>query len=181
MAKVSRWKLRHSDRSGFRYFEEQMITEKGYKIGPDEHDTPPPSDESLGGEGEVQRGGDFWPFYGSYTSNVAQVTQTFTIGNSTNQVAFNKKSEDSSAFIKILSATNNTTAVMGTGLQISAANNEDKLCIKCVGSYVLFTESRGLALVQSAPFLMASGAILNLVYNATDSLWHETSRSESSF
>lgn len=53
MAKISRFKLKNSERSGFKEYEIDLIKDNSYLVMPDEFDTPPPSNKSLGGEGEV--------------------------------------------------------------------------------------------------------------------------------
>ena len=44
--------LKDSDRSGFKHFRIQLIRDGAFLVHPDEWDMPPPSDESLGGEGD---------------------------------------------------------------------------------------------------------------------------------
>ncbi len=58
-----RFLLRDSDRSGFKHFRINLINESGpirdpkgkgpFLVHPDEWDEPPPSSESLGGEGDA--------------------------------------------------------------------------------------------------------------------------------
>ena len=55
--RVSRFKKRDSDRSGFTYKEIRLVDDEGSLVGPDEFDTPPPSNFPIGGEGDVSPGG----------------------------------------------------------------------------------------------------------------------------
>lgn len=45
--------LYNSDRSGFKHFKINLIRDGAFLVHPDEWDMPPPSDESLGGEGDA--------------------------------------------------------------------------------------------------------------------------------
>lgn len=174
---ASRFKLRHSDRSDFRYYENEMVRDEGLLVGADEFDSPPPSDQPLGGEGDVSLSSDFNPFYLSYTSTTVQTVQSFVSGSSANRVIYQTPIESGVSWIKVKSETSATIAIMGTGLQVSAAPHGSLLTIECVGDSLLFSHGSGMNLMAQKPFLMTSGAVLNAVYNATDGLWYETSRS----
>ena len=41
-----------SDRSGFTYFRTELVRDGAFLVHPNEKDQPPPSNESLGGEGD---------------------------------------------------------------------------------------------------------------------------------
>ena len=64
MVKSNRFRKRTSDRSGFDYLERELIRDKGSLVGSDERDNPPPSNISLGGEGDISTG----EFFRSSTS-----------------------------------------------------------------------------------------------------------------
>ena len=56
MPRISRFKRKASDRSGFNCYEIEMVKDGAYKVSAEEYDTPPPSKISLGGGGDVSRG-----------------------------------------------------------------------------------------------------------------------------
>jgi len=49
--------LKESDRSGFKYFKNELTMDKGWWVHPSEKDDPPPHPKYIGGEGERDSSG----------------------------------------------------------------------------------------------------------------------------
>lgn len=178
MAKTYRFKKRDSDRSGFTHREVELLRDKGSLVSVDEYDTPPPSDKSLGGEGEVSPGDtrNNWDSYSTpsdsqmktYYLNTASIIPGTPSMADLNNIAMQN-------WIYICGSADNV--VLDSNPQVSnGALHEQTLIIQCVGSGVTLVDGNGLSLRKG--FQMTSGSILNLIYSKTDNLWHETSRGQ---
>jgi len=172
----SRFKKRNSDRSGFTFLERELIRDNGSLVGPEEFDSPPPSNEPLGGEGDISPGDvrandqstetpDDKKIPIQYVTAGGGVTATRKVYNSSQEVL-------SSNFIHIVGS--NQTVDITANPQISAGSEGDKLTLLCVGSNVILNDGNGLSLRKT--FNMDSGAIINLYYTSANTVWHELSR-----
>lgn len=179
MARKKRYLLRDSDRSGFTYLDIELVSDNGSLVGGDEFDNPPPSNRLHPGEGDVSPG-DTRQFYTSYTDPTAAsvhiqyvsaaggINLFFSPDNSN----FNIRNPVS-GFMYVLGSNANVT--ISANPQISAGQHGDKITLQCVGSNVVISNSQGCQL-RTVAFNMGSGDLINMIYNATDGLWHETSR-----
>lgn len=167
MSNVSRFKKRDSDRSGFTFREISLVYDEGSLVGADEVDTPPPSNIPLGGEGDISPGFARSNFTSTETPSENQkVTRYITaVGG----ISYS----DSESYLYICGS--NDIIDVSANPQITRAEQNKLLTLQSVGSSIILEDGDGLSLRKV--FVMDSGAILNLVYNATDSLWYETSRS----
>lgn len=179
MARKKRYLLRDSDRSGFTYKDIELVSDNGFLVGGDEFDAPPPSNRLHPGEGDVSPG-DTRLNYTSYRtdSGYDKSIQTVTASGGISLVFLPDNSNFQinnpiSAWMYIQGSTGVTTITKNP--QISSGTHGDKIALECVGSSVVISNNNGVQLYTNA-FLMDSGSILNLIYNATDGLWHETSR-----
>jgi len=175
MARVSRFKKRLSDRSGLSYLERTMIRDKGVLVGPDEYDTPPPSNKSLGGEGEVNRSGirSNSTSYETPTDKKRTVQYVTSVGGISSFVeTFDSGEILNYGFIYIAGSADNIDITKNP--QVSTGKQADKLTLQCVGSSITLQNGNGLTL--RTQYRMTSGALLNLFYSVTDNTWHETSR-----
>jgi hypothetical protein len=170
-----RYKKRDSERSGFTYLERQLVKDEGVLVGPDEFDSPPPSEEPLGGEGDISHGNtraDYTSIVDSQNLiRVVYVTSATTIPYE--QKVYTSGESINNGYFYIVGSLGNVE--LATNPQISTGKQSDKLTIECVGSSVTLVNGSGLNLRGVA--VMDSGFIMNLIYNQTDSLWYETSRS----
>lgn len=178
MARKKRYLLRDSDRSGFTYRDIELVKDNGHLVGGDEFDNPPPSNRLFPGEGDISPG-DTRQFYQSYTDPTAAtvpiqyvtaaggISLYFSPDNSNFQI------KNPLAWFYILGSNQNVTITANP--QIPASTHGDKILLECIGSNVVISNSQGCNL-RTAVFNMQSGSLLNLIYNATDGLWHETSR-----
>jgi len=175
MAKQSKYKLRDSDRSGFTFKEIQLVKDKSSLVGPDEFDMPPPSNKPTGGEGIVLNPDARI----NSTSYAALNSRTTQLVNSSNGITFLDPYDSQNKFdinnqwfyVAGLTATTNIAA----NPQISAGYHNAVITLQCVSNKIILENSAGL--VMPRIFNMDSGAIINFIFNATDNLWHETSRS----
>lgn len=176
MARISRFRKKDSERSGFTYKEQQLVLDEGVLVGPDEFDTPPPSKKSLGGEGEVTPGNTRSDYEDYETPDENQIKTQYV---TTSGIRFDRKSYESSGetlpagYFYIVGS--NQEVNITANPQVSLGQQNDRLTLECVGSAVILENGSGLNL--RTIFRMDSGAILNLFFSATDNLWHETSRS----
>lgn len=176
MAHIPRNRKRDSDRSGFTHKEITLINDNGFLVGPEEFDAPPPSNISLGGEGDIS--GDPRPNSLTYTTppELDRVTRYITAAGGINPVIdynFDDNVVVNDGWLYVSGSNQNIT--ISANPQIAAGRQGQMLTLQCVGSSILLNNGNGLDL--RTHFNMDSGAILNLFYSATDNLWHETSRS----
>lgn len=169
----SRFLKETSERSGFDNFDGltgvkrwESISDKGVKVAPDEYDMPAPSSISLGGadiSGQPRTNDD--------TTDIPSVSSQVILNvTASGGISINKE-----PFILI---TGSAQAVNITANpQISRGRATQIIGIKCVGSDVTLEDGSGLALHAGRTFVMDSGAIINLIYDGTDNLWREISRS----
>lgn len=177
--KSKRYLLRDSDRSGFTYRYVEMINDKGFLVGGDEFDAPPPSNRLYPGEGDVSPG-DVRQNYLSYAtpSGMGVSLQTVTPSGGINLYFQPDNSNFEirnpiSAWEQITGAS--ALTVITKNPQIAAGQDGDKITLECVGSTVVISNNSGVRLYTSH-YRMESGALLNLIYNSSDSLWHEMTR-----
>lgn len=174
MAKQKRYKLRDSDRSGFTFKEIELVKDGTLLVGPGEFDAPPPSRQSTGGEGEMDRSG-IRPNWDSYAPVEIRPTQIVTAAGGITFPTIpdsQGKADPNNSWIYVAgqSASVNLTA----DPQISAGRQNSIITVQCVSNSIILETGSGLSLYRL--FNMDSGAIINLIYNATNNLWNETSR-----
>ncbi len=174
-----------SDRSGFQFGFQPLtsppnaytresgrpVRDNGIQVAPDEFDQPPPSTKPLGGEGEIGTGARANSNF-AVDSNVYLVPQESTIPtvsvNSSTSVSWN-------TYQVVYIAGALAPQVMSVNPQVQLGQQNQQVCFMCVGSPITFINGSGLVL-HTSRYVMNSGSILNIIYNATDSLWYETSR-----
>lgn len=176
MAKKRRYQLRDSDRSGFTFREIELVNDNGALVGPDEFDTPPPSNRLYPDEGGVSDG-DTRSNYTSYAAINVRPTQ---IVNPSDQINLMFQKDNSNFQIKnpltlFYVAGVSSQTVLTSNPQVPSSNHGDKICIECTSNNLVMRNGNGLRLYSNI-INMNSGFLVNLIYNATDGLWCETSR-----
>ena len=175
MAKQKRYKLKDSDRSGFTFKEIELVKDNGSFVGPGEFDSPPPSRQSTGGEGEMDRSG-IRANWDTYSEVDVRPTYLVTSGGG---IIFptipdsQGKSDPNNSWVYVAGATASVDITKNP--QISAGRQNSIFTVQCVSNNIIIENGSGLSL--RSLFNMNSGSIINLIYNATDNLWCETSRS----
>lgn len=178
MGRSYRFKKRDSDRSGFTHKEVELLRDKGSLVSVDEYDTPPPSDKSLGGEGEVSPG-DVRANSTSYETPTENQMKTYYLTTASTIPGIPSMADLNNIAMQnwIYVSGSNSAMVLASNPQVGAgALHEQTLIIQCVDSGVTLINGNGLSLRKG--FQMSSGSILNLIYSKTDGLWHETSRGQ---
>lgn len=173
MARISRFKKRISDRSGFDYYERAMVKDKPWTVGAEERDTPPPSRLSLGGEGDVAQGEALV----ANSFGVAQITSTpAAYDNPVNYItaAGGITPSVSHPWMFVVGSLSNITLTADP--QIVAGVEDQQLTLYGVGSTIRIANGTGLALMGSTPYVIGSGSIITFIYNTGGSAWQETSR-----
>ena len=174
MPHISRYKRRNDDRTGFKWFEIELVKDKQFKVRGTEFDTPPPSKDSLGGRGDVsgepRANSDFST---TGTANILAENQipTYVItagGGITPSYA--------SAWMQIVGS--NAAIDITADPQIVRGRQDDVLTLVCVGSNVILDNGTGLNMMGSSQFSMTSGSVICFIYNTGDTAWQETFRSQ---
>ena len=173
MARISRFKLRDSDRSGFTFKERSLIKDGTWKVGGDEYDTPPPSKLSLGGEGDASTGDALV----ANSFGVVQITSTpAAYDNPINYIT--AAGGISPSFVHpwmyVVGSTENITVTADP--QIGVGTEDKQLTLYGVGSTIRLAHGTGLVMAGSMPMVIGSGDIITFMYRTDDSVWVETSR-----
>lgn len=160
-----------SDRSGFDNFNSrgkkmwESIKQNGSRIAPSEFDVPPPSNKPLGGADVSGQ-----PRTGSDTTDIPSISQqTVLYVSAAGGISINDEPW-------IMVAGSASAINITANPQVSTGRAQQIIAIQCVGSAVTLEHGSGLSLTASQLFRMESGSIINLIYSATDNLWHELSR-----
>ena len=173
--KQKRYRLKDSDRSGFTFREIELVKDNGILVGPGEFDSPPPSRQSTGGEGDMDRSG-VRANWESYAEVDIRPTQSVSAsgGITFPTVPDNQgKADPNNSWIYVSGATASVNITKNP--QVSSGRQNSIITIQCVSNNIILENGSGLSLRRI--FNMNSGSIINMIYNATDNLWYETSRS----
>lgn len=184
--KGDRFRWWNSDRSGFQfgflpltsppnsYYREdgRPVSDKGFKVAPDEFDQPPPSTKPLGGadiSGETRANSD-----PAVTSNAYFISPAYLIPvqyiPASGTVSWNYD--------------NTPIYIVGSNQAVTLGNNPlsigphgTYISIQGVGSGVTINSGNGITFdfINRPNITLNSGSIATLVSNATDSTWHVTS------
>ena len=174
MPRISRFKKRVSDRSGFDYFEIELVKEGPYKVGSSERDTPPPSRLPLGGEGdvsssEIRSNSDFSSIATTnvptgHDNPIVYITAAGGITPSTTHPWINISGSNAAVTI-----TRNPQIIPGYQGQV--------LTLQGVGSGVTIAHGNGINMMGSLGSLqISSGIVITFVYTTGGSVWNEASR-----
>lgn len=168
MPHISRFKRRNSDRSGFKFFEIELVKDGPWKVSQDEYDTPPPSKKSLGGEGDVSLG------------EIRDSSESLDIPTGLdNPVHFITAAagitpDFNHPFMYVTGS--NSDITLSANPQIVRGIEGQVLTLVGVGSSITVDNGTGLNLMGSNRFIITSGATLGLIYTSGGSVWNETFR-----
>ena len=170
MPHVSRFKKRSSDRSGFDFFERELVKDGPWKVAADDYDTPPPSKKSLGGEGDVS---------GSPRSNSA-----FTVANTEVPTEVDNPLVFITAAAGITPSTHPFMRIGGSlstiditaNPQIAAGKEGQVLTLVLAASNITLDHGTGLNMIGSIGYVMRSGDISVFQFHSAGTVWDETSR-----
>lgn len=175
MARISRFKLRDSDRDGFTRREIGMLKDGAWKVGPDEFDLPPLSKRSLGGQGDISASD-------ALIANSFGITQITTIpAGYDNPITYVTAAGGITPsfvhpWMAVSGSLNNVTVTANP--RIAAGVEGNRLTLVGAGSTITLPDGLGVALAGSATYVVALSSILCLVYTASNGAarWQETSR-----
>ena len=167
MSKLSRFKKRTSDISGFDGKEIEMDKEKGLWILPDERDDPPPSNLSLGGEGEISTG----EYFRSSTNLTIDASRENPVSYVT---ALGGVTPNPHPYMRVVGS--NEAVNITADPQISVGKEGQVLTLFGVGSSITLDNGTGLNMMGSASFVINSGSVITFIYNTGNTAWNETSR-----
>jgi hypothetical protein len=134
-------------------------------VSPEEFDTPPPSEESLGGadiSGTPRTNSDTTDIPIGSEKVVLVITAAGGINLNQEPV--------------VLFAGTNASINISANPQISRGKATQIKAFQCVSNEVILDDGDGLAMAGSKAFVMTSGSIWNAMYDGTDNLWRELSR-----
>lgn len=178
-----RFRIYVSDRSGFEFgfqpitsYPNAYTRESGkpvqdinIKVSPDEFDTPPPSRQPLGGEGDISNGNvrqnsDFANPSNAFIATSANIT----LVSSSNAISWNQD-----PWTNIAGTVSIQT--MAVNPQVIAGAQNQQITILCLSNQITLINGSGLTLRKN--YIMTSGSLLCLMYQTSNSTWFETSRS----
>ena len=146
----------------------ESIKDKSVLVAPDEHDEPPQSTKSLGGADIVNSG---QRPNADTTTTPSSTQEVIHYISAAGGITIPSTWSSGSRFLIVGS---NSAITLTANPQVVAGLSNQTIALMCVGSSVTLVNSNGLILRNR--FTMDSGAILNLIYNSTTSVWYETSR-----
>lgn len=180
-----RFKIYESNRSGLEFGFQPLtsypnnysrlagkpVRDQGLEVAPSEFDQPPPSQKPLGGHGDIS--GDV-----RSNSNFSTESNVYVIPPESSKIiqyvtASGGITWNTQPWIYIVGS--NSNVVLSADPQINAGIQGQQITLFGLGSTVTVHTGDGLTLIRN--FSIGSGGLLNLIYSATDNLWHETSRS----
>ncbi len=172
MARLSRFKLRDSDRSGFTFKERELIKDAPWKVGGDERDVPPPSRHSLGGEGDINASG----ILSGNNYEIGDVVTPAAYDNPVNYITAAGGIQHSFVHPWMYVAGSNVNVTISANPAITAGREGQQLTLVGAGSIVTLTDGNGVALTGSRPYRIDSGSVIVLMYNTSNNAWNERSR-----
>ena len=175
MPRISRFKLKDSDRSGFKFFEITLVKDGPYKVSAEEYDTPPPSRRPLGGEGEVSGDPRDNSSFVTFSTSVATPTD---LDNPTVSITSSGGIVPSFAHPWMRITGSNAAVDITADPQIAAGQEGQILTLQCVDSGVTLDHGTGLNLMGSAQFVMRSGSFITFYYSTGGTVWNEASRTQ---
>lgn len=170
MARVSRFKRRISDRSGFKHYEIDLIRDKGFLVAGNEFDTPPPSDIPIGGEGDLSgdpRSNSSFTITNINTAVTDKPTYYITAGGGISP-------DLSRAWMNVTGS--NAAITITANPRISSGRQNDVLTLFCTDSQITIANGNSVATTGSVPLVLNSGSYATFIYNSGNTAWMETSR-----
>lgn len=171
--RISRYKKRVSDRSGFDSLERSLVKDGAWKVSGDDLDTSPPSRLSLGGEGDVSQGDALV----ANSFGVVEITSTPTArDNPINYITAAGGITPSFVhpWMYVVGSLSNITLTANP--QVVAGTEAQQLTLYGVGSTIRISDGTGLTLVGGRPYVIDSGSIITFIYTSGGATWSETSR-----
>ena len=178
MPRISRFKRRESDRSGFKYFEISLIKDGPWKVSGEEFDVPPPSRIPLGGEGDVATG----DLRAASGFDLGVVAADSAAGYDNPTVYITAAGGITPVFTHPwMRVTGSNAAVTVTAIpQLVRGREGQLLTLQNVDSAILLTHgsANALNLLGSRGTLQTvSGMIVNLIFTTANQAWNEISKS----
>ncbi len=178
MPRISRFKLKDSDRSGFKFFEIELVKDGPFKVSGEEFDTPPPSRIPLGGEGDLAAGET--RTNANFSGTVSTVTATPALSD--NPVVYILAAGGvTPSFVHpwMQISGSNAAVIVSAVPQIARGREGNVLTLECVDSAVTIAHgsANALNLMGSTGTLrLDSGMVITFVYNTANQAWNEASR-----
>lgn len=170
--RVSRFKKRTCDRSGFDFYERTLQRQGALLVSGDEYDVPPPSTKSLGGEGGVAQG----DLSANDSFSVSDTATPASLDNPIQYVVAGTTIQPSQTHPFVLVSGSNGHVTITANPAIAAGYESQTLALVGAGSSVTLTHGNGVVMANSLRFAIATSSILVLMYHTGGTAWYETSR-----
>ena len=177
MPHLSRFKKRSSDRSGFDYFEYQLVKQEPWRVGAEEFDRPPPSKRKLGGEGD--RAGE--PLVDATASTWVASSLGVPVSVDNPTVYITAAGGISPSFVHPwmrLSGSNGAVSITATP-QIVRGQEGQLLTFQVVDSSITISHGSANAvnfMDSRGTLQLTSGMVLTVRYSTSNLAWNETAR-----
>lgn len=176
MPRISKYKLKESDRSGFKGFEISFVKDGPWKVMGEEFDAPPPSRIPLGGEGDVsgesRTNSDFADgISATDTANVSIKPTTYITAAGGITPSFTHP------WMRI-TGSNNAVDISATP-NITRGREGQVLTLQCVDSAVTLNHGSANAvnfMDSRGTLQLTSGMVITFIYNSGNQVWSEASR-----
>lgn len=160
MPRISRYKRRNSDRSGFTFYDIELVKDGPWKVAGEDYDAPPLSRVPLGGEGDITPGSST-PASANptvYLTAAGGITPSFT-------------------HPWMMVSGSNGAVTLVANPQIARGREGQMLTLQVVDSSVTLTHGTGVNLMGSlGTVTIRSGGVITLLYTTGGTVWNETSR-----
>ena len=176
MARISRFKLRNSDRSGFKFFEIELVKDGPWKVAGDERDTPPPSRFPLGGEGDVSTGDQL--ANSNFSLGVSATSASDYLQNPTVFVTAAAGVTPSFSHPWMRVTGSNDAITISATPNIARGQQGQVLTLQCIDSAITLTQSSANAIAfldSRANLQLTSGMVITFIYNSANQCWNECS------
>lgn len=177
MPRISRFKRRESDRSGFRQWEIELVKDGPWKVAGDEMDQPPPSRQSLGGEGDRSPGE---PLADSgFELGVGATTASYANTNQTVYITAAGGITPSFRFPWMLVTGSNGAVDVSATPNIVRGRQGNILTLQCVDSSITLNHGSANAINfmdSRGSLTLSSGMVVTFFYATGNLAWNETSR-----
>ena len=172
MSRSYRFKVKDSDRSGFKYKQRELVKDGSFWVHPDELDEPAPSKISLGGEGDIS--GDTRSNSSFITTGTANILPVYDHPTFYITAAGGITPDFNHSYMRVTGS--NSAVTITANPRIGSGTQSQHLTLFCTDSQITINHGNGVNLMASQNLVLQSGGIATFIYTSGGSVWNETSR-----